>query len=156
MQDKSVAAIARLLRPGGVFRFATDIADYVAWTLERVLRSPRFVWTAERADDWRMPWAGWVETRYEAKAETGGPDAELFHVLLDVNYLKAGQNRSCFSPREDYISPVQSIIGHLITADIRLVFESGPRPGPALFYYPRHGYRATSPASVSGRSEQHA
>ena len=29
VQDKSVAAIARSLRPGGEFRFASDIADYV-------------------------------------------------------------------------------------------------------------------------------
>ena len=78
VQDKSVAAIARLLRPGGLFRFATDISDYGAWTLERVLRSPQFVWTAERADDWRVPWAGWVETRYEAKAKREGRTPNYF------------------------------------------------------------------------------
>ena len=27
-----------------------------------------FEWTAEKADDWRLPWAGWFSTRYEAKA----------------------------------------------------------------------------------------
>jgi len=69
VQDATVAALARVLRPGGVFRFATDIPDYGAWTLERVLRSCEFAWTAERADDWRTAWAGWVETRYEAKAK---------------------------------------------------------------------------------------
>ena len=46
------------LRPGGEFRFASDIPDYVAWTLMRLLRSPDFVWTAERADDWRQAVAG--------------------------------------------------------------------------------------------------
>ena len=35
VQDKSVAAIARILRPGGEFRFASDIPDYVAWTLRQ-------------------------------------------------------------------------------------------------------------------------
>src|ERR1700712_2011569 len=30
VQDKSIAAIARILRPGGGFRFARDIPDYVA------------------------------------------------------------------------------------------------------------------------------
>ena len=63
-----MAAIARLLRPGGEFRFASDIDDYVAWTLVRLRRSPDFDWTAERADDWRRPWAGFSGTRYEAKA----------------------------------------------------------------------------------------
>ena len=72
VQDESVAAIARLLRPGGEFRFATDIADYAAWTLVRLLRSPEFSWTAERADDWRQPWPGFSGTRYEAKAKREG------------------------------------------------------------------------------------
>jgi tRNA (guanine-N7-)-methyltransferase len=31
-------------------------------------RSPHFVWTAERADDWRKPWPGYSGTRYETKA----------------------------------------------------------------------------------------
>jgi tRNA (guanine-N7-)-methyltransferase len=68
VQDASLGQIARVLRPGGEFRFATDIPHYAAWTLERVLRSPDFVWTAEKADDWRRPWPGFGGTRYEAKA----------------------------------------------------------------------------------------
>jgi tRNA (guanine-N7-)-methyltransferase len=72
VQDDSIAAIARLLRDGGEFRFATDIADYAAWTLVRLARSPDFTWTAERADHWRKPWAGWPGTRYEAKAKREG------------------------------------------------------------------------------------
>jgi tRNA (guanine-N7-)-methyltransferase len=68
VQDATVAAIGRILSPGGEFRFATDWADYAAWTLERLLRSPLFVWTAERADDWRQAWPNFSRTRYEAKA----------------------------------------------------------------------------------------
>lgn len=60
--------IARVLRPGGEFRFASDWAPYVDWTLARVLAHPAFVWTATVADDWRKPWAGWPGTRYEDKA----------------------------------------------------------------------------------------
>ena len=72
MQDKSVAAIARDRAAGGEFRFASDIPDYVAWTLMRLMRSPDFTWTAERADDWRQPWPGLSSTRYEAKAKREG------------------------------------------------------------------------------------
>lgn len=72
VQDKSVAAIARVLKPGGIFRFASDIPDYVAWTLVRLLRSQDFAWTAERADDWRRPWPDFARTRYEAKAVREG------------------------------------------------------------------------------------
>jgi len=72
VQDRSVAEIARVLRGGGEFRFATDIADYAAWTLEHLARSSHFTWTAERADDWRRPWPGFPGMRYEAKAKREG------------------------------------------------------------------------------------
>jgi tRNA (guanine-N7-)-methyltransferase len=68
VQEDSVATIARILRRGGEFRFVTDIPSYVGWTLARVLRSGLFTWTAERADDWRNPWPGFLRTRYESKA----------------------------------------------------------------------------------------
>jgi tRNA (guanine-N7-)-methyltransferase len=72
VQDQTVVKFARVLRRGGEFRFVTDIPDYAAWTLARVLRSPHFEWTAERADDWRLPWPGFSGTRYEAKAKREG------------------------------------------------------------------------------------
>ena len=68
VQADNIDRIARLLVPGGHFRFATDIEHYAAWTLRQLLADPRFDWTAERADDWRLAWAGWPGTRYEAKA----------------------------------------------------------------------------------------
>jgi tRNA (guanine-N7-)-methyltransferase len=68
VQDEMVARLARILRPGGEFRFVTDIADYAAWTLTRLLRSAAFEWTAQHADDWRRPWPGFTHTRYHAKA----------------------------------------------------------------------------------------
>jgi tRNA (guanine-N7-)-methyltransferase len=72
VSDANVAALARVLRPGGEFRFASDWANYAEWTLLRLLRSPDFVWTAERADDWRKPWSGFSGTRYETKAKREG------------------------------------------------------------------------------------
>ena len=72
VQDETVAAIAQLLQPGGEFRFVSDIPDYAAWTLVRLLRTPAFTWTAERADDWRQPWPGFSGTRYQAKAHREG------------------------------------------------------------------------------------
>lgn len=68
VQDEMVAELARVLRPGGEFRFVTDIADYAAWTLQRLRRSPDFEWTAQCADDWRRPWPDFSGTRYQAKA----------------------------------------------------------------------------------------
>ena len=68
VQDAMVAQLARILRPDGELRFVTDIADYAAWTLQRLARSGAFEWTAQHADDWRNPWSGFVATRYHAKA----------------------------------------------------------------------------------------
>jgi tRNA (guanine-N7-)-methyltransferase len=56
-----------VMAPGAEFRIATDIPDYVRQALEEVPKAG-FVWLAERADDWRNPWADWTRTRYEAKA----------------------------------------------------------------------------------------
>jgi tRNA (guanine-N7-)-methyltransferase len=72
VQDDSLARLARLLKPGGEFRFASDIAGYVSWVLARALRSDQIEWTAECADDWRKPWADFAGTRYEAKAKREG------------------------------------------------------------------------------------
>lgn len=75
VQDATVAAMARVIKEGGEFRFVCDIDDYVAWTLAHLLRSRDFAWLAERADDWRLPWAGYTMTRYGRKAEREGRKA---------------------------------------------------------------------------------
>ncbi len=67
MQLQFVGELARVLKPGGRLRFATDWADYADQTLVRLVATPDFAWTAERADDWRRPPRGDVATRYELK-----------------------------------------------------------------------------------------
>ena len=68
VQDATIAEFARILRRGAELRFVTDVADYAAWTLARLIRSADFEWTAQRADDWRKPWPDFAGTRYHAKA----------------------------------------------------------------------------------------
>ena len=72
VQDATIAAMARVLQPGGEFRFVSDIDDYCAWTLAHLARSSDFVWTAEQASDWRLPWDGYTMTRYGQKAAREG------------------------------------------------------------------------------------
>lgn len=67
IQAGTLAAIARVLAPGGELRFATDWADYAAWTLALLQREPRLEWLAQRAADWREPWPGHTPTRYQQK-----------------------------------------------------------------------------------------
>lgn len=72
VSEASLAQIARVLKDGGLFRFASDIDDYAGWTLARALRCRALRWTAERAADWTRPYPGWPGTRYEAKAIAAG------------------------------------------------------------------------------------
>jgi len=58
---------SQVLKPGAIFRVATDIPDYVRQTLEQVPRHG-FEWLAEGPQDWRRPWNDWISTRYEQKA----------------------------------------------------------------------------------------
>ena len=68
MNPENLAALGRIVVPGGLLRVATDIGDYARHSLAAVRDDGGFEWTAERADDWRLPWRGWPGTRYEAKA----------------------------------------------------------------------------------------
>lgn len=62
----------RVLKPGGLFCFASDIDTYLNWTLQHCSRHGGFQWTARNAADWRTPFSGWPGTRYEAKAKREG------------------------------------------------------------------------------------
>ena len=53
----------RILVPSGFFLFASDIEDYVDWTLFHLSQHGGFTWQAECAEDWRTPPAGWLSTR---------------------------------------------------------------------------------------------
>jgi tRNA (guanine-N7-)-methyltransferase len=64
----SLREFHRILAPGGIFRFASDIDDYAGWTLAHIDRSGLFDWPARHARDWTEPYPGWPGTRYEAKA----------------------------------------------------------------------------------------
>jgi tRNA (guanine-N7-)-methyltransferase len=58
---------ARVLRPGGLFRFASDIDTYVDWTLRACAAHASFD-LLDPGDDHATPYPGWPGTRYEAKA----------------------------------------------------------------------------------------
>jgi tRNA (guanine-N7-)-methyltransferase len=68
----TVADLARVIRPGGELRLATDDPGYRRWMLATLLAEPRFAWLAERASDWRERPDDWPATRYEQKALAAG------------------------------------------------------------------------------------
>ncbi len=72
VSESLLSHAARLLKPGSELRIASDIPDYIRWTLLHVQmhnrRSHDFEWTAKCADDWKVRPDDWPQTRYEAKA----------------------------------------------------------------------------------------
>jgi len=64
--------LARVIKPGGLFRFASDIEDYANWTLAHIGRHGGFTWLAGPPGSWHTPFAGWQGTRYEQKARREG------------------------------------------------------------------------------------
>ena len=68
VSQRNLDRIVRVLKPGGLFHFASDIETYVNWTLEHCERHAGFEWLATCCKDWEEPFPGWTRTRYEAKA----------------------------------------------------------------------------------------
>ncbi len=64
----NLAEIARILRPGGILRIATDHKIYKGWALRQLAANPNFVWTAQCGNDWKKEPADWVKTKYQQKA----------------------------------------------------------------------------------------
>ena len=85
--ELNINEFARLLRPGGELRFATDAIEFATWTLERMLRDARFIWLARRSWDWQSPPADWVETRYQQKASARGAES------VYLNFLRVDKHR---------------------------------------------------------------
>ncbi len=65
--------LSRVMSPGAELRIGTDHPGYMAWTMTVMQGRDDFIWTAEKANDWRLPPAGWPETRYAAKAKAAKP-----------------------------------------------------------------------------------
>jgi tRNA (guanine-N7-)-methyltransferase len=64
--------LARVIRPGGTFFFASDIEDYADWTLAHIVRAPEFAFKPGAPGSWHQPYPGWQPTRYEQKARREG------------------------------------------------------------------------------------
>jgi tRNA (guanine-N7-)-methyltransferase len=59
--------LARVMKPGAIFRVATDIPDYVRQTMDEVPQAG-FTCLTPDAAQWAQPWDDWLSTRYEQKA----------------------------------------------------------------------------------------
>ncbi|HWA19738.1 MAG TPA: tRNA (guanosine(46)-N7)-methyltransferase TrmB [Devosia sp.] len=74
----TLSELARALKPGAIFRFATDIEDYANWTLAHIVRAPQFRFRAGAPGSWHTPFPGWQPTRYEDKARLEGRSLSFY------------------------------------------------------------------------------
>lgn len=68
----------RVIKPGGKFRFGSDIIHYVDWSLTRIKAHGGFEWEATRQSDWRVRPDDWPSTRYLEKALREGRSGHFF------------------------------------------------------------------------------
>jgi len=67
VQTETAAELARLLKPGGRLRLATDVGVYADHALPILLETPGLEWTARSAADWRENPTDHIVTRYQSK-----------------------------------------------------------------------------------------
>ncbi|MFW6300150.1 MAG: tRNA (guanine(46)-N(7))-methyltransferase TrmB, partial [Oceanicaulis sp.] len=67
VQTDIAAELARLLKPAGRLRVATDVRAYADHALPILLQTPGLEWTGERAADWRENPVDHIVTRYQSK-----------------------------------------------------------------------------------------
>jgi tRNA (guanine-N7-)-methyltransferase len=74
----TLGELARVIRPGGYFYFASDIEDYADWTLAHIVREPAFRFETDGPGSWQAPYPGWQPTRYEQKARREGRNISFY------------------------------------------------------------------------------
>lgn len=71
VNPKNLNEFSRILKPKGKLIMSTDVRDLIEWMVTHVCNHPDFKWTAQSADDWRVPPKDWIPTRYETKGAKG-------------------------------------------------------------------------------------
>ncbi len=64
VNETNLGQFHRVLKPGGLLLFASDIPDYVMWTKNHVAEFGHFAF----GNGETVPFENWMQTRYEAKA----------------------------------------------------------------------------------------
>lgn len=72
VNEDNLKEYARILKPGGKLVMTTDVIPLAEWMITKTVLNGSFEWTAEKADDWRLPPKNWIHTRYESKQAKGG------------------------------------------------------------------------------------
>ena len=76
-----IEELHRVIKPGGHFRFGSDIIHYVNWSLTRIKNHGGFEWEAQSLADWRIRPDDWPSTRYLEKALREGRSGHFFEFI---------------------------------------------------------------------------
>jgi tRNA (guanine-N7-)-methyltransferase len=87
VSPENLDRMARVLKPGGIFRFASDMPDYIDWTVALCAGHAGF--GAPLGGVSLEPFEGWKRTRYEAKAVREGRQPRYLVFRRNVSVLKA-------------------------------------------------------------------
>ncbi len=68
ISPENLDAFSRVMSGGAILRVASDIPEYIEWTLDHLAQRPEFALLGDPATEFREPWSDWPGTRYEAKA----------------------------------------------------------------------------------------
>lgn len=71
----------RVIKPGGTFRFGSDIIHYVDWSLTRIKAHGGFRWEPHSRANWRIRPDDWPSTRYLEKALREGRQGHFFEFV---------------------------------------------------------------------------
>ena len=72
IQPHTVELLARVIKPGGKLRLATDDRSLAEWMLLHTVNNPNFMWDNWATGEWSAAPQDWIETRYQQKAAQQG------------------------------------------------------------------------------------
>lgn len=81
INEAFITDLHRVIKPGGTFRFGSDIIHYVDWTLTRLKKHGGFEWPATAQEQWRVRPKDWPSTRYLEKAIREGRSGYFFEFV---------------------------------------------------------------------------
>jgi len=81
INEPFISDLHRVIKPGGKFRFASDIIHYVDWALTRIYAHGGFEWPSQTQSDWRIRPDDWPSTRYLEKALREGRSGHFFEFV---------------------------------------------------------------------------
>jgi len=71
INQDNLTEFSRIMKPSAKLIMTTDVVNLIEWMVTEASLHPDFEWTAQSADDWRIPPKDWIPTRYETKGAKG-------------------------------------------------------------------------------------